>query len=329
MPPDVSTSSHPWLIGTAVIAAAAIASAAYNRSKASGAEFETPPVGSFVEVDGTRLHYLRRGSGPCIVLLHGNGVMLQDWLVSGVFDALAKTHDVIAFDRPGFGYSDRPRTVLWTAQAQAALLAQALDQLGIAKATVVGHSFGTMVALALGLDYPDLVTRLVLLGGYFFPTPRADLILNAGPAIPLIGDVMRYTISPLAGRAMLPKVEELLFAPAPIAPSWADGFPTEMVLRPSQVRATAADAGLAIPSVAALSKRYGELTIPTTIVAGKGDKIVAFEGQSQRLHETMPRSEFVLIEDVGHMVHYSARDRVLRAIAPAATAPVVASPVPV
>ena len=52
-------------------------------------------------------------------------------------------HDVIAFDRPGFGYSERPRTVLWTAQAQAALLARALGQLGIDKATVVGHSFGT------------------------------------------------------------------------------------------------------------------------------------------------------------------------------------------
>ena len=98
-----SASTNPWLIGAAVATAAGIASTVFNRQKTKQAEAETPPIGSFVEVNGVRLHYLRRGTGPCIVLLHGNGVMLQDWLASGLLDELAKSHDVIAFDRPGFG----------------------------------------------------------------------------------------------------------------------------------------------------------------------------------------------------------------------------------
>lgn len=318
---------HPssrWITGAAVTAAAGIAAAIYNRSRTKQAEAETPPVGSFVEAEGVKLHYLRRGSGPCIVLLHGNGVMLQDWLASGVFDELAKDYDVIAFDRPGFGYSSRPRSVLWTPQAQAAALASALEQLGVNDATVVGHSFGTLVALAMGLDHSQVVSRLVLLGGYYFPTARPDLVMNAGPAVPIVGDVMRHTISPIAGRAMMPGVEKILFSPAPVDAKWKQSFPVDMVTRPSQVRATAADAAMAIPAAASLSKRYGDLTIPTTIIAGAGDKIVRFEGQSRRLHDALPNSQFIRIENVGHMVHYSARNTVLEAIARASVAPAVA-----
>ena len=324
-----STTANRWLIGGAAATVAGIASAVYNRQKTKQAEAETPPIGSFIEVNGARLHYLRRGTGSCIVLLHGNGVMLQDWRASGLFDELAKSHQVIAFDRPGFGYSSRPRSVIWTPRAQAAALAKAMVQLGIDQATVVGHSFGTLVALALGLNHPELVERLVLLGGYYFPTARPDMIMNAGPAIPIAGDVMRYTVSPIAGKAMMPMVEKILFSPVPVSERWKDSFPTAMVLRPSQVRATAADSALAIPAAASLSKRYGELTMPVAIVAGRGDKIVRFEGQSRRLHEEIEGSQFTLLEDVGHMVHYSASDVVMAAIAPSTKAADITVAVPV
>lgn len=316
-----STSAQGWIAGVAVATVAGVAAAVYNRGKTKQAEAQTPRAGSFIGVDGTRLHYVRAGSGPRIVLLHGNGVMLQDWLASGVFDELRKTHEVIAFDRPGFGYSERPRSIIWTPQTQAAALAKALKQLEFTGATVVGHSFGTLVALAMGLDHPEVLSRLVLLGGYYFPTARPDLVLNAGPAIPIVGDIMRHTISPIAGRAMMPGVEKVLFSPAPVSPDWKENFPTNMVVRPSQVRATAADAAMAIPAATTLSKRYASLTVPTTIIAGEGDKIVRYEGQSKRLHETVTGSEFVLIEGVGHMVHYSAREAVLSAITASATAP--------
>jgi pimeloyl-ACP methyl ester carboxylesterase len=134
---------------------------------------------------------------------------------------------------------------------------------------------------------------------------------------------MRHTISPIAGRAMMPGVEKILFSPAPVDAKWKHSFPVDMVTRPSQVRATAADAAMAIPAAASLSKRYGDLAIPTTILAGAGDKIVRFEGQSRRLHDVLPDSQFIRIEDVGHMVHYSARRTVLEAIAPAPVAPAI------
>jgi alpha-beta hydrolase superfamily lysophospholipase len=76
------------------------------------AERKNPPIGVFVECDGVRLHYLERGdaASPCVVLFHGNGTMMQDLIVSGLVDRLADHYRVVCFDRPGFGYSQRPRT---------------------------------------------------------------------------------------------------------------------------------------------------------------------------------------------------------------------------
>jgi hypothetical protein len=69
-----------------------------------------------IEVDGVRLHYSDRGAGQPVVLVHGNAVAGDDWNTSGVADLLLRDgHRVIAFDRPGFGHSGRPRGRAWTA----------------------------------------------------------------------------------------------------------------------------------------------------------------------------------------------------------------------
>lgn len=265
-------------------------------------------------MDDVELHYLERGEGPAIVLFHGNGTMIEDWLVSGLFDELAKTNRVIAFDRPGFGHSERPRSRIWTPTAQAALFAKAFGELGIERPIVVGHSFGTLVGLALGLDQPESVSRLVLIGGYFFPSARADVLVASQPAVPLVGDVMRYTVSPLIGSAMLPRINARIFAPARVPENWEADFPHAMILRPSQIRAEAAEAGIMIPAAAALSPRLAELKAPLTIVAGADDEIVTTADQSELLHERVKQSRFVSIPGAGHMVHHTASDEVLKAI---------------
>jgi pimeloyl-ACP methyl ester carboxylesterase len=96
--------------------------------------------GRFVTVDGVRLHYVEKGSGPPVVFLHGNGAMVEDMLISGVVDAAASAYRAIVFDRPGFGHSERPRDRSWTAAAQAALFARTFAQLGIGSPIVLGHS---------------------------------------------------------------------------------------------------------------------------------------------------------------------------------------------
>ena len=218
-------------------AASLAAMTAYNIYRARKAEREHPPTGRFVTVDGVRLHYIEKGEGPPVVLLHGNVVTAEDFRTSGVLELLARRHRVIAFDRPGFGYSDRPHGSAWSARAQANLLRSALDVLDISRPVVLGHSWGAAVALAMALNHPDDVRGLVLLSGYYYPTLRADVLLSSPPAIPILGDLLRFSISPLLGKLLQPLLLKGMFAPLPVPADFTTGSTPNMSLRPGQIRA--------------------------------------------------------------------------------------------
>src|ERR1700722_16638897 len=171
-----NTKAVPYVTASAVAIGALAAIALVNRHLAKKAEHDNPPAGRFLEVNGVRLHYVERGEGDPLVLLHGNGSMIEDFESSGLIDLAAKNYRVIVFDRPGFGHSDRPRNVVWTPDAQAKLIKLALERLGVSHAIVLGHSWGAAVAVALALKFPDLVRGLVLASGYYYPTMRPDVV---------------------------------------------------------------------------------------------------------------------------------------------------------
>lgn len=306
------------LASPAVLAGAAVlalgATAVFNWQAARAAERRNPPLGRFIEIAGVRLHYLEKGEGAPLVLLHGNGSMVQDWATSGVLDGLASRHRVIAFDRPGFGHSARPRNKLWTPEAQADLLAQALSELGVPRAVVVGHSWGALVAAALGQRHPELVEELVLVSGYYFPSVRLDVALLSGPAVPVAGDLARHTVAPLLARLIWPLLMRKIFGPRRV-PEKFHGFPREMAWRPKQIRAAAEETAMMIPAAFRLRKGYGGLAMPVTIVAGEDDRVVSIDRQSARLHAAIPQSRLRRVPGHGHMVHQTAREDVLAAIA--------------
>jgi pimeloyl-ACP methyl ester carboxylesterase len=311
---DFHSSRWRWVVPVLAGSATTLAAAAlYNRQKTGAAERETPPVGRFLDVDGVRLHYIERGEGEPVVLIHGNGTMIQDFTVSGLVGRLASRYRVIVFDRPGYGYSSRPRQ-LWTPRAHAKLFQRALGQLGVERAVVLGHSWGTLVAVALALECPSLVRSLVLASGYYYPTLRADTFLFSPPAVPVIGDALRHTISPLIARAILPGLIKQMFAPAGVPERFERLFPKKMMLRPSQLRAAAEDAVLMTPSVMELQHHYGELQIPITIITGADDQIADVGRHSERLHRELPQSEFIALPGLGHMVHHLAPDAVASAV---------------
>ena len=298
-------------------AAATLAAAAFVHQRAWQAERSNPPMGPFIDVDGVRLHYVERGEGPPLVMLHANCSMIQELMLSGLFELATARYRVIALDRPGFGRSARPRLKWWGPHAQAALLRKMLVQLGIERPILFGHSFGAMIALAFALDYPAAARSLVLASGYYFPTGRLDMPLMAPPAIPLIGDLMRHTISPLIARVLWPSMLKLLFSPAPV-PRYFERFPMWMALRPSQLRASAEETAPSIPSAIRLQRLYGALEVPAVIVAGAQDRYVDHVRHSVELARRIPRSELMLSPRAGHMVHHVDPRRVLQAIESAA-----------
>lgn len=310
-----------WAIGAAMLATTAF----LVHRQAKAAERDRPPKGEFITVDGARLHYHDRGDGPALLFLHGNGSLSEDFLLSGVYGEATHRYRVIAFDRPGFGYSERPRQKIWSAQAQAKLFLRALQQLGISEAIIVAHSFATQVAVEMALAAPHRVRALVLEGGYYFPTARLDALLSAPPAIPVIGDVLRYTVSALASRLMLPRMIRRMFAPAAVPPRFRQ-MPTELMLRPSQLRAAAAESALMVPQAMRLRKRYGELRMPVFLLTGAEDKIVNPKAQTLRLFRALFRGEIRVLPRTGHMAHHTSPKALLTLIDDAAAAAAIQAP---
>ena len=315
--------------GLLLLAAAGLAaSALYVRQKTRRAEREYPRTGKFVKVRGVRLHFIDTGGAdPVLVLLHGNGAMIADMEISGLVNEAAKRYRVIVFDRPGYGYSERPRDEAWGPKEQADLFHHAFAQLGFVRPLVFGHSWGTQIAVTLALDHPDSVGGLVLASGYYFPTARADRLLAAPATMPFLGDLLRHTISPLIAGVMAPGMFRKMFAPQPVPPQFSAEFPTRLTLRPSQMRASSEETAIMVRAAAELEGRYTEVRVPICIMAGGDDRIVDTDRQSARLHGVIGQSELRVLPGLGHMLHYFATDQVVRAIdavAKRAEAPVAA-----
>jgi 4,5:9,10-diseco-3-hydroxy-5,9,17-trioxoandrosta-1(10),2-diene-4-oate hydrolase len=133
-------------------------------------------------IDGLRLRYVRKGSGPPVLLLHGIASSVYTW--KDVLPALAAHHDVVAMDLPGFGDSAIPSPASGDRIARSVV--GLMDRLGIARASIVGNSLGGAIAIAIAARRPDRVDRIVLLdpAGYNFAPADRPLLLRMAAAIP-------------------------------------------------------------------------------------------------------------------------------------------------
>jgi pimeloyl-ACP methyl ester carboxylesterase len=111
---------------------------------------------------------------------------------------------------------------------------------------------------------------------------------------------------------MWPLLLRKVFGPSPV-PAKFKGFPEEMAVRPSQIRASAAESALMIPSAYTLQKQYRLLQMPVAILAGTEDRVIESK-QSARLHREIPHSTLRCISGTGHMVHQTATTEVMGAI---------------
>jgi pimeloyl-ACP methyl ester carboxylesterase len=300
-----------------IAAAVVLGSCAYlTRRLTKRALADNPPRGAFVEADGVRLHYTEHGDPRCppLVMVHGNGAMAQELEISGLVDLAARSFHVYVFDRPGYGHSERPAGRSYSPDAQAALLVAALRQLGVQRSIVFGHSWGALVALAAVLQEPRAFRAVVLASGYYTPSLRLDTVTLGAPAIPVLGTLMRHTITPLWGRMMWPLMLRRLFRPAAVTEKFKRLYPVWMSLRPGQLKASASEAATMTAQAAKLLRRERHVSVPALIVAGEQDRLVSTAWQSMRLHERLPGSRLRIVPGAGHMVHHTSPADVMEAI---------------
>lgn len=198
------------------------------------------------------------------------------------------------------------------------MLHAALHRLGVHRPVVLGHSWGAHVALAMGVLHPRDVSALVLVSGCYTPSLRLDVALLSLPALPVIGPLMRHTVSPLIGRLLWPPMLRRVFSPAPTSPAFKTGYPVGMSLRPSQLRASAAESARMIPAALSLRRHHATMQVPTVVVAGAGDLLVNARWSSSALAGRLSQGWLRLVEGAGHMVHHTAPHQVMAAIHQAA-----------
>jgi pimeloyl-ACP methyl ester carboxylesterase len=272
------------------------------------------PDSLFVDVGGLQVHYKIEGQDErTLVLLHGFAASVFSW--RKVMDPLSEAGMVVAFDRPGFGLTERPMPGEWdgespySPEAQADLTVALLDELGIDRAVLVGHSAGGTIALLTALRHPERVEALVL----------EDAAVYESTGTPeWMGPLLRLPLMDRFGPLLVRSVT--LWGEAAIRTAWSDPNKITVELisgykKPLQVENwDRALWELALASHAlGLEERLDEVSVPALVITGEGDRIVPTRN-SERLAAELPAAELVVIPDCGHVPHEECPGEFLEAV---------------
>jgi pimeloyl-ACP methyl ester carboxylesterase len=292
---------------------------AYDANRrAAQAELENPPMGRMIDLsDGSRLHYVERGSGPPVLLIHGALMQAEDMAMS-LLGPLSERYRTIVIDRPGHGYSTRPGQLssphAASMAAQARMIHEAMRIIGVEKPIIVGHSLGGTVALAYAVQFPEHISGIVSLAGYCFPTPRFDLMPIMLNGVPVVGPISAHTVSAVFGRLYLSAMISRIFAPNPIPNYFQERFPGGMLLRPRQLCANGEDFSAMVTGAASMYHRYHQIQVPVAILSGTEDKIVWPQYHGKPLQKIIADATLEMLPGVGHMLHHIKPDAVIAAV---------------
>jgi uncharacterized protein (TIGR04551 family) len=259
------------------------------------------PAGeTFVDVDGVHVHYREAGSGPAVVLIHGYGASLESW--AGVVPELAQHHRVIAVDLKGFGWTSRPDGD-YSPAAQAQLVWDVLDKLGVPDVAIVGHSWGTSVALSMAVAHPERTLRVALYDAYVYDEQVPSFFRWAQKGG--IGEILfsLFYTERIEDRAPLAYYDE----------RWITQPRVERVERDLDRPGTTA-AALAVARghhFAELHERLAQFSRPVLLLWGANDEVTPVS-YGYRLANELHDAQIKVYEHCGHIPMVEARSRSTR-----------------
>ena len=308
------------LIGLSLLAAIVGGLFAFTAFEQWRIEARFPPSGAFVVVNGVRLHYTERrpigAPRATVVLIHGASGSQADMMIP-LGDRLAQRgYRVFAFDRPGLGWSERPSVPdSASLPAQATLIADATQALGVPRAIVVVHSLAGVIGTNLAITRKDFTQGLVLLSPVDLPWPGGDVSgVYRLAATPVVGWLFSWLAVMPVGLATFEQGVASVFAPLPTPPNYVERTGAKLILRPASFRYNAQDVVGTYATVIKQGPRLGEITAPTAIVTGDHDEIVLTRIHSYGAERDIPGATLTVLPGVGHSPHWADPEAVVQVI---------------
>jgi haloalkane dehalogenase len=274
---------------------------------------EYPFASHYLEVSAGRLHYVDEGSGPAVVMVHGNPTW--SYLYRHMIKQLQPEYRCIAMDHIGFGLSDKPRDWSYLPSDHAANLSALIDGLGLKDITLVVQDWGGPIGLSYAVTHPENVARLIIMNTWAWPVNRdwyyiAFSGFMGGPLGRLLirrynffaKSVMRQAFGDK--RKLTPAAHEHYLRALPTAEDRKGCY-----VFPRQI----------VKSTPWLDQLWSNISMlmskPTLIVWGMKD--IAFrEKELKRWEGAFPAARTVRLSSVGHFVQEEAPDELAAAVVP-------------
>lgn len=274
----------------------------------------------FAELGDVTVHYKTWGfeaaeTGADVpvafVLLHGFGASTFSW--ESVAPQLSGQLPVVAFDRPGFGLTERP--LQWegpnpySPEMQADLTVELMDRLGVEKAVLIGHSAGGTVAALIAARHPDRVAAVILEDPAIYAGgPPAFLTpLFRTPQLMRIGPLLARNLGGAAGDKFL---RSAWYDPSAIPEATLNGYRIPLQTQDWDKALwllTVAPRPKDVPGIVATIKA------PALFITGSADAIVPPE-DTKRAAAVVEGSRLITIERAGHIPHEERPDAFVEAV---------------
>jgi pimeloyl-ACP methyl ester carboxylesterase len=268
-------------------------------------EKTVPPLGQFIDLDGARIHFLDRGRGPTILLIHGLTGQMRNFTHSLV-DRLTDEFRVIAIDRPGSGYSKRAPGSSAGLTAQGDLIVKFMHAMGLERPLVVGHSLGGAIALAIALDHPECAGGFALIAPVTapqqrVPTPFRALVIQSSWRRKIVAWTIAIPVAIRRGEETL----AIVFGPDKPPADFATKGGGLLGLRPRNFIGGSEDVIGAAVDLPKLVERYPSLTVPIAILFGTDDGILDYQSNGTMMQKKVPGLTLELVPG-GHMLPVTA-----------------------
>jgi len=261
-------------------------------------EMDDTYYGDFVTIKEDKIRIVQKGEGPDILLIHGKPGILDDW--EYFFNVLSKDYRVTSFDRPGYGFSSfhyNSSPLKYNMEIVSGLI----NKLSLRNVIVVGHSYGSLIALALAVENTAPVRGYILLSPETYPK-GGFTFFNRIARYPVPGRgffrIIKGFILPPAIKADL----EMAFNPDTLP----DDYYKERInlfLQTKTLISMAREESYLKSEADPVKALYKDITKPVLIIYGKNDKVIPVY-IAQELKKRITGSKLVILKDTGHMVQY-------------------------